>query len=71
MMSIVSEQNQTQMASISNLGRPGAHTFSPGVAGYVSSIFGISISLIFGASIKIIYSIILLKFKSITFKKYN
>jgi len=71
MMSIVSEQNQTQMASISNLGRTGAHTFSPGVAGYVSSIFGISISLIFGASIKIIYSIILLKFKSITFKKYN
>lgn len=71
MMSIVSEQNQTQMASISNLGRTGAHTFSPGVAGYVSSIFGINLSLVFGGVIKIIYALILLRFKSITFKKYN
>jgi len=71
MMNIVSEQNQTQMASISNLGRTGAHTFSPGVAGYVSSIFGINLSLVFGGAIKIIYALILLRFKSITFKKYN
>ena len=71
MMNIVSEQNQTQMASISNLGRTGAHTFSPGVAGYVSSIFGINLSLVFGGTIKIIYALILLRFKSITFKKYN
>ena len=71
MMIIVSEQNQTQMASISNLGRTGAHTFSPGVAGYVSSIFGINLSLVFGGVIKIIYALILLRFKSITFKKYN
>ena len=71
MMNIVSEQNQTQMASISNLGRTGAHTFSPGVAGYVSSIFGINLSLVFGGAIKIIYALILLRFKSVTFKKYN
>ena len=71
MMNIVSEQNQTQMASISNLGRTGAHTFSPGVAGYISSIFGINLSLVFGGTIKIIYALILLRYKSITFKKYN
>ena len=68
MMNIVSEENQTQMASVSNLGRTGAHTFSPGVAGYVSSIFGINLSLIFGGSIKIIYALILLRYKSISFK---
>ena len=68
MMNIVSEENQTQMASVSNLGRTGAHTFSPGVAGYVSSIFGINLSIIFGGSIKIIYALILLRYKSISFK---
>ena len=69
MMSIVNEKNQTQMASISNLGRTAAHTFSPGVAGYISSILGVSLSLVFGSTIKIFYSFILLRFKFSTFNK--
>ncbi len=69
MMSIVKESNQTQMASISNLGRTAAHTFSPGIAGYISSVLGISLSLVFGSTIKVIYSLILLRFKFSTFNK--
>ena len=71
MMSIVNEKNQTQMASISNLGRTAAHTFSPGVAGYISSILGVSLSLVFGSTIKIFYSFILLRFKFSTFNKLD
>ena len=52
MMSIVKENNQTQMASMSNLGRTAAHTFSPGIAGYISSVLGISLSLVLGSTIK-------------------
>ena len=69
MMSIVKENNQTQMASMSNLGRTAAHTFSPGIAGYISSVFGISLSLVFGSTIKLLYSLILLRFKFSTFNK--
>ena len=69
MMSIVKESNQTQMASISNLGRTTAHSFSPGIAGYVSSLLGISLSLVFGSTIKVLYSLILLRFKFSTFNK--
>ena len=67
MMSIVKENNQTQMASMSNLGRTAAHTFSPGIAGYISSVLGISLSLVFGSTIKLLYSLILLRFKFSTF----
>ena len=69
MMSIVKENNQTQMASMSNLGRTAAHTFSPGIAGYISSVLGISLSLVFGSTIKLLYSLILLRFKFSTFNK--
>ena len=69
MMSIVKEKNQTQMASMSNLGRTAAHTFSPGIAGYISSVLGISLSLVFGSTIKLLYSLILLRFKFSTFNK--
>ena len=69
MMSIVKENNQTQMASMSNLGRTATHTFSPGIAGYISSVLGISLSLVFGSTIKLLYSLILLRFKFSTFNK--
>ena len=69
MMGIVKENNQTQMASMSNLGRTAAHTFSPGIAGYISSVLGISLSLVFGSTIKLLYSLILLRFKFSTFNK--
>ncbi len=69
MMGIVKENNQTQMASMSNLGRTAAHTFSPGIAGYISTVLGISLSLVFGSTIKLLYSLILLRFKFSTFNK--